>query len=189
MEGKPERYLYDYVKKKVDLAEFLETEIGCDLKWFERGVSAATICPMPHHSEDKPSFRIKYVEENGVWIFNCFGCGAKGTVIDFFEKYYGINNPAEALVSICRKFGFKKNTDLVISCLKDIKKKINFQKKIEFTHIVSANQCRMLLRKDYKRNNKWVRESYKKMNEALTAEDMETIEGIGNQASIKMRDK
>ena len=74
---KQSNYLYDFIKKKIDLAEFLEAEAGCTLEWLEENVSARTICPMPHHKEAKPSFRIKLIEEDDVWIYHCFGCGAK----------------------------------------------------------------------------------------------------------------
>ena len=88
---KASKHLYDVVKKKVDLAEFLETEIGCKLSWYERGISAGTICPMPQHKDSKPSFRIKYVDESSMWIFHCLGCGAKGTIIDFCREYYSLS--------------------------------------------------------------------------------------------------
>ena len=78
-------YLYDFIKKKVDLAEFLETEVGCTLKWFEVGVAAGTICPMPHHQDNKPSFRLKFIEEEEIWIYHCLGCGSKGTIIDCYD--------------------------------------------------------------------------------------------------------
>ena len=142
-------YLYDFIKKKVDLSEFLETEIGCTLRWYEPGISAGTVCPMPHHSDTKPSFRIKYMEESDMWIFHCLGCGSKGTIIDFCKEYYGLNNSYEAVWWICKKFGFKNDAALVASALRDVKKKINIQKKMECVNITTANQCRRLLRRDY----------------------------------------
>jgi len=180
-------YLYDFIKKKVDLAEFLETEAGCTLKWFEPDVAAGTVCPMPHHKDTKPSFRIKKMEEDGVWIFHCLGCSSKGTIIDFSMEYYGLSSASEAVWFICRKFGFKKDVELVAESLKDVKKKINSQRKLECAHIVSANQCRTLLRRDYEANSKWVASAYVSMNKALDAEDISAIEEIGFEASSKMR--
>jgi len=179
-------YLYDYVKKKVDLAEFLETQINCNLRWYEQGVSAGTICPLPHHKDIAPSFRIKYIEEDGLWIFNCFGCGAKGTIIDFCMEYYGLNSSAESVLFICDKFGFKGNVSLITDSLKDVKKKINLQRKIECAHIISANQCRTLLRKDYDKYKKWVADAYKKMNFALDNKEIDVVEEIGFEASGKI---
>ena len=145
------KYLYDYVKKKVDLAEFLESEISCDLNWYESNVAAGTFCPMPDHKDTAPSFRIKYMEDSGVWIYHCLGCGAKGTIIDFCMKYYGLNSAAESVLFICDKFGFKEDQELVISSLTDVQKKVDSQKKMEYVHIVTCNQCRMLLRKNYEK--------------------------------------
>jgi len=177
-------YLYEFIKKKVDLSEFLETEISCTLNWFEPGISAGTPCPL--HKETQASFRLKYIEEDNIWIYNCFGCGASGTIIDFFMEYYSLANSAEAVIAICKKFGFKDSKELAISSLMNIKKRASFQKKIEFIHIVSSNQCRMLLKKDFNRYNKWVADAYKEMNKALIVEDLETVERIGSEASSKM---
>jgi DNA primase len=179
-------YMYEFVKKKVDLAEFLETELGCHLNWYEPHVSAGTLCPMPKHQEAKPSFRLKFIEEDGLWIYHCLGCGAKGTVIDFFMEYYGIPTSAQAVLAICHRFNIKDSSDLAIKSLGDVKKRVNFQKKMEMTHIVTSNQCRNLLRKDLDRYSKWVATAYQKMNIALENEDIATIEAVGMEASSKM---
>ena len=181
------QFLFEFIKKNVDLSEFLETEIGCRLKWYEPNVSAGVICPMPNHKDTKPSFRIKKMEDN-IWIFHCLGCGVKGTIIDFCMEYYGLNF-SDAVIFLCKKYGFKESKDMVSKCLKDIKKKSNMQKKMEYTHIITSNQCRQLLRKDYDKHSKWVALSYKKMNEALGNDNVNVIEQIGYEASRKMVEK
>ena len=60
------------------------------------------------------------------------------------------------------------------------------EKKMEYIHIVTSNQCRMLLRKDYDKHSKWVASAYRRMNEALDNNDMDVIERIGFDASAKM---
>ena len=182
-------HLYDLVKKKVDLSEFLETEIGCVMKWYEPNISAGTICPMPHHKDSKPSFRIKFIEEDSLWIFHCLGCGAKGTIIDFFMEYYRINNSAEAVLRICKKFGFDKDKSFSSAQLNDIKKKVDFHKKLEYTHIVTSNQCRMLLQKDISKYSKWIGNAYRKMNDAMDKEDIRVIEEIASEAHKKLMEK
>ena len=182
-------YLIDYVKKTCNLADFLEEEIGCKLNWYEPGVSAGTPCPMPNHKDTKPSFRIKYVEEDKLWIFHCLGCNVKGTIIDFFMDYYELNSLAEAIHAICSKFNIVDSADLETESLKDVKKTINIQKKMEHANIGASNQCRMLLRKDYNRYNKWVADTYKRLNIALDNKDIETIEDIGYEVSNKMGEK
>jgi hypothetical protein len=182
---KPALYLFEFVKKKVDLSELLE-DLGCQLFWMRGKESAKCLCPIPSHKDGIPSFHVTYLEEDGLWVYKCYGCGAKGTIIDFFMDYYSIPTPSQAVIAICNKYGFKEGKDLAIECLRDVKKKANLQKKIEYSHIVTANQCRMLLRKDYDRFNKWVAASYKKMDKALDLDDINTIESIGFEASRKM---
>jgi len=182
---KVNRHLYEFVKKKVDLAEFLETEVGCKLKWYQQDVTAGTACPL--HDERKPSFRIKFLEEDEIWIFHCLGCGKKGTIIDFFMDYYHIDDSSDAVIAICDKFDLHKDKDFLSSSFKDIKKKSDFNKKIEYTHILVSDQCRTLLRKNYSDNSKWVAGAYKRMNRALEKEDIQTIEDIGAEAFVRMR--
>ena len=182
-------YLFDFIKKKVDLANFLETEIGCNLKWYEPNKSAGTFCPLPGHTDKKASFRILKTDDN-IWIFNCFGCNSKGTIIDFVREYYGLNSFAEAVLFICKKFGFKTNDGLVTDSLEDVKKKINLQKKMECIHIVSSRQCHALLRKNFGKYSRWVGDAYKKMNKVLDEENygesIDIIESIGFEASNKL---
>lgn len=179
--------LVDLIKKKVDLSDFLEVEAGCRLKWCETNVSAVTLCPMPSHRDTKPSFRIKLMD-SGVWVFNCWGCGVKGTIIDFCMEYYGMNFP-DAVLFLQKKFGFENSSALITASLKDIRKKSNMQKKMEYTHIVTSNQCRTLLRKNYEKYSKWVASAYRQMNDALAKEDVKVIEAIGFEASKKTQEK
>lgn len=127
-----------------------------------------------------------FVLEDNILTGNCLGCGVKGTIIDFFMEYYGISSSAEAVLSICEKFGFKQSDISVTDSLKDVKKRVNLQRKINSAHVVSARQCFTLLKKDYIKYNKWVAEAYKIMNKALDSEDLSTIESIGFEASNKM---
>lgn len=176
-------YLYDVIKKRVNLADFLETEVGCKLEWLETDTVATAICPL--HEEKKPSFRISKTEDN-IWLYFCYGCGKKGTIIDFFMDYYDISNPGESVLRICKKFNIKNDADLAAEAIKDVKKSVNMKKKVDCANIVASNQCRCLLRHSYEKNSKWVAEAYKKMNKALDEEDMETIESVGFEASSRM---
>jgi hypothetical protein len=182
----PSIYLYNLIKKRINLAEFLESEIGCQLYWSNDETSAKLICPMPDHKDGNASFHINYFEDSGVWIYHCFGCGKKGTIIDFCEQYYGLENSFASVVWICNKFGFKESKDLVIDGLKDVKKRINIQKKIEYENMVVSNSCRMLLRKDFENNSKFVAKAYSRLNKALEQEDMELIKNIGIEVSQRM---
>jgi len=182
-------YLYDHLKKNVNLADFLESECGADLIWRELDISAACICPMPHHKELKPSFCIRYEEEDGLWIYQCWGCGSKGTILDFCMDYYGFNNVTEAADLLCEKFDFKNLGDMVIESLKNLKKKINVQKKLDCQNIVISNRCQILLREDYNANKGFVSKIYKELNTALDNEDSERIEELDNLVFNKSEEK
>ena len=86
-------------------------------------------------------------------------------------------------------FKLKNTHHLAVESLSETRKKTNVKKTLECAHIVSANQCRMLLRRDSKKFSKWVRATYKKMNEALEKDDIETIESIGFEVSEKMMEE
>ena len=180
--------LFEYIKRKVNLPDFLSEEIGCRLNWYEPNLVAATSCPMPDHKDAKPSFRINFLEESKLWVFNCFGCGAKGTILDFCRDYYGLNNRVEAVIFLCNKYGFKNTEQVVMDGLKDVKKTVNLQKKINCAHVVASRQCFSLLRKDYSKYNKWVADAYKTMNKALDDENLSIIESIGFEASGKIQE-
>ena len=182
------RRIYQYVVKKVDLSEFLETEIACTLRWSEPGVSASCICPFPDHREKIGSFRIKLME-NGDWVFFCFGCNCTGTIVHFCQKYYGLKDRQEALSFICKKFGFDKIDQSELMSMDLIEKKLNVKKRIECSHIEVASQCRRLLRKDYKKYSKWVSSAYKRLNKALDSQDLATIEKMGFEACDKIGEK
>lgn len=180
-------YLFELVKKKVDLSEFLSKEMGCNLRWHESNVRASTICPMPSHKDSKPSFHIEFVEDGGFWRYYCFGCGAKGTIIDFCMEYYNLGSSAEAVLFICDKFGFKKSDITITDSINAVKKRANLQKKINCAHIVAARQCFTLLKKDYVKYNIWVADKYKEMNKALDEEDLSAIEQVSFEVSKKMQ--
>lgn len=178
-------HLFAHVKKAIDLGEFLETQTGCRVTWSTDHTKASMICPMPFHSDSVASFHVEQ-NEDGIWLFHCFGCGSTGTIIDFFKDYYGLKTNMEALIMILDVFKLENTEHLAMESLTDTRKKTNVKKNLECAHIVSANQCRMLLRMDYKKFSKWVALTYKKMNKALEEDDIDTIERIGFEVSEKM---
>lgn len=60
---------------------------------FSRG-SSRVVCPF--HDDVAPSLGLIRDKSSGVEIFHCFGCGVKGTVVQFhrlfFSKYKGFSN-------------------------------------------------------------------------------------------------
>jgi DNA primase len=174
-------YLYDHIKKTVDLPAFVERETGANLIWQIEDEKASANCPI--HNEKKPSFHLnKY---DGIWMYHCFGCGAKGTIIDFCMDYFGLSTSFEAVVLICKKLEIKNVHDIVVEGLKNVSKKVSIQKKMECQNIVISNICRQLLREDFNKNQTFVAQTYKRLNEAMDNGDNETLQIIDQEVFDK----
>ena len=179
-------HLYDFINKKVHLPDFIERETGAKIIWYQPDTYAGCVCPI--HKDNKPSFKLKLTDDN-TWVFHCFGCSAKGTIINFCMGYYGLESKEEAVRFICKKLDIKIDSALSEDENRESKKKVYLRRKIECAHFVSANQCRNLLRKNFTKYSPWVATSYQLMNEALDNEDLDTIEAIGYQATDKIQEK
>jgi len=171
--GNPIPWLFEYVKREINLGSFLENELGCNLIWAEQDISGKCVCPLPNHRDKAPSFTVTRLED-GQWVYNCFGCSSGGTIIDFCKEYYG-HGPIETLKFLCKKFDIKEGSGVLRF---DFPKKVHYRKKIECAHIVIANQCRMLLRKDQKKHSKFVASVYRKLNKILDDESQETLDAL-----------
>lgn len=167
-----------------NLPEFIETEGGVDLSWGGDETSACCSCPMPDHIETKPSFHINLIDD--VWVYHCFGCQKKGTIIHFCIDYLGIRNQLEAINYLCKYYNVENVDDLILEGIKNVSKKINMERQIENEHILVSNQCRMLLRKDFEKHKEWVSKTYKNLNGSLEAQDYGNVETIGYEAFKRM---
>ena len=178
-------YLVDHLIKTISLPDFIEKETDISLKWRKNNLSASCHCPMPNHNDRNASFHISQMP-NQVWIYHCFGCGSKGHLVHFCMDYYSLRNIMESILFLCKKLNIKDKEDIIIQGIKNVSKKVDLQRKMENSNIISSNQCRMLLRNNFEAHKNWVGKTYKKLNDALDNEDYETIESIGYEASIKM---
>ena len=174
-------YLTNHLIKNTELPEFIETESGVDLKWNSNSTAAVCPCPMPDHSETQPSFHITLMEDD-IWVYHCFGCQAKGTIIHFCRDFFGLRNKYEAINYLIKYYKVDGVEDLILKGIKNVSKKINFERQIENANILTSNQCRHLLRKDYQKHYKWVGGAYRRLNKALDELDYEEVESIGYEA-------
>jgi DNA primase len=71
----------DRLKREVDLAELVRSR---GVKLSANGKDLVGLCPL--HEEAEPSFRVSPSKN----VFHCFGCGAKGTVVDFVMRIEGV---------------------------------------------------------------------------------------------------
>ena len=186
MEIKNPSNLIAHIKSTVDLPLFIEQESGVSFNWLTPGQEAVCNCPFSNHDDSNASFRINLMENN-VWIFHCFGCGTKGSVIDYCMNQYSYSF-GRSLHYICEKLDIKD--DISTQALDRIKannRKVNMNRRMELSNIMVSDQCRMLLTKDFKQHKEWVSNAYKLLNQALADEDYNGIEQIGFEASKRSR--
>lgn len=74
----------DRLRRDVSLVD-LAASYGVKLQ--ENGGEFEACCPI--HAEDTPSFTI-FPGRDGVQRFHCFGCGARGDVMDFVQQIKGV---------------------------------------------------------------------------------------------------
>ena len=176
------RFLFTSITKTISLPDFIENETGAEIKWTAEDHSGKCCCPL--HNEQEPSFYINLMD--GVFIYHCFGCGAKGTIIHFCQEYHGLRNKLEAVYYLCKKYNIENTNDLILEGIKQVSVKIDQQRLLENANILVSNQCRMLLRKNFQLHKKWVANAYRKINDALDNKDKYIIDQISYEASNRI---
>lgn len=179
-------HLTSHLVKTFDLATFVETETGTRLKYYGGDSRAKCHCPMPDHKDSNASFHLRKTEDD-YWIFHCFGCGVKGTIIHFCMNYFALRNKMEAILYLCKHFNVKNQEDIILASIKTVTKHVDVQRKIENANVVASNLCRILLRKDCVKNGPWVSDAYKRLNKALDDENCDLVEQIGNEAYNRIK--
>src|SRR3954447_14530982 len=95
--SKRERIDFNFVRQEAD---FLTVLAHYGLVAHGSGVQRQVLCPF--HADKKPSLKVNL----GRKVFNCFGCGASGNVIEFVRRKEGLDQDevraaARKLASIC----------------------------------------------------------------------------------------
>src|SRR3954454_24878989 len=95
--SKRERIDFTFVRQEAD---FLTVFAHYDIATEGQGVQRQALCPF--HADKKPSLKVNL----GRKVFNCFGCGASGNVIEFVRRKEGLDNDevraaARKLAAIC----------------------------------------------------------------------------------------
>lgn len=97
--------------------------------------NSRVVCPF--HEDLKPSLGIVKDGETGIEIFNCFGCGVKGTIIGFHklfaEQYLGERYPNRFgyLQSLAKLYGIEL-TDTIVEVQEETSK-FDFSKAPPYT--------------------------------------------------------
>lgn len=82
------------IKKHIDLAHYIRS---CGIELTGNGAELKGRCPFPDHEDKTPSFFVNTSKQ----VFNCFGCGRKGSVIDFAKDYENLTT-AEILKKLSK---------------------------------------------------------------------------------------
>jgi len=83
----------DDLKSRIDIVDV----IGRELPLKKAGSSYKCLCPF--HSEKTPSFNVNQEHQ----YFHCFGCGEKGDVIRFVERYFNLDF-MDAVQKLCEEY-------------------------------------------------------------------------------------
>lgn len=164
-------YLFDVVKRTIDLKGFVERECGSTLaadgqnRW-------KSICPL--HKDSKASFSVR-LKESGIWVYNCFGCNSGGTIVDFCMVLHSIPTSYEAAVFAAQKEGIKCDENLISMAIREANVREDEQRETDIAHFIACQNCRRLLRtcKGDEEMFAWVALTYKAMNKLL--DDPKTI--------------
>lgn len=174
------------VVAEVDLPSYIELEAGVDMISVSGEEGKKCLCPL--HGDTDPSFSL-LLHDDG-WGYNCFGCGAKGTVVEFFMDYHGIETVGEALEAICEHFELKDESELVKRAVESLgKNEFNDKKRLAMIHEMASHHCRLLLKSkgDDPDVAKWVRSSYAQMNRSIMGKgDYALLEMIYDRATEQM---
>lgn len=84
-----------------DLKSYLETKEG--MKFNPHNMA---LCPF--HDDTKPSFSVN--QKDGTWVFHCFGCDKKGSIINFVMEKEGISK-GKAIKHLKDYFGMKDKSN------------------------------------------------------------------------------
>lgn len=186
--------VFSYVLSHVDLPALIEEQSGVSMKYGRDGSSAICICPYPSHKDSKPSFHLNLNEEN-IWLFKCYGCNETGNAVHYCQHCLNLDMSSryDIIRYLAEKFGINiddidENSKEVKAAQEESRKKAELYKKLHLEHIITSNQCRLVLRKNVDNNAKWVCQAYKKMNKAIEEQDLATIEAISRQALKKIRE-
>lgn len=94
--------MVDEIKTHTSIEDLFAREFP-GVKLIRRGHRIWACCPF--HQDSDPSFNIDIKRQR----FKCFGCGAGGSVIDFYAKARNIEEDKEAIRQLAAELGLGRN--------------------------------------------------------------------------------
>jgi len=179
--------MYDLLKR-VDLAAFVQQEMGCKLT--QHGDHWSGWCPL-HAGTHPSSFGVTQSPE-GVWLWKCLGCDLRGTIIDFCiaAGIEGVTTPLEAAVMLMDRLKFDEGEIMKAGAGDSIQMAYDQERAILNRNLVSSNNCRVL-RRTYPQSlqiKQWVEDAYHRLDAAIDDGNIDAVMQVGSNA-IKMLQK
>lgn len=84
----------------------------------QQGAEYKSTCPF--HSEKTPSFTVR-TDDDGVWLYKCFGCNANGNLVQMVERLDKIPF-AQAIEKVKNELGWRQGREKVEQTFQPIKK-------------------------------------------------------------------
>lgn len=115
MKQKITRAFIDNLNQTVNIVNFMEDCYHSDFLFSKSSDWANTNCPLPNHEDNSPSFGVNISNNK----YNCFGCNAKGDLINLVQEVEGLN-----FVEAIQKIAVYANIDIETTDL-DMKYLVN----------------------------------------------------------------
>ena len=176
--------LANHLTRNIDLPSFIEQQASINVRWDASGIRAVCNCPMSGHNDKNASFHINKI--NGVWIYHCFGCKCKGTIIQFYNDFNGTLGFANAVTSLCEMLNIQYDEKIQSQEYVFDNKIMDKKRELEMENIITSDTCKKLLLSNYDKFEEWVMEAYARINKHLDEEDKDAIEKIREEAFEKM---
>lgn len=185
---------------KVNIIEFMESEYDSGFIYSKSSNWANTNCPMPKHDDSSPSFGVS-IDDN---LYNCFGCGAKGDIIQLVQSVEGLTF-IEAIQRISDYAGIEVElTNLDVKYLiNEIQDSLNTQRLFNEDAIYPGRltEANFLIAfsertKKYIRNNNfsiddinWIDGIYKQIDQFSLNHDMKSIGNVWKNFSKMIKER
>ncbi len=162
---------------------------------------ANTNCPLPNHEDNSPSFGVNISNNK----YNCFGCNAKGDLINLVQEVEGLN-----FVEAIQKIAVYANIDIettdldmkyLVNELQDsIKKYLNQSEESndfpgglnEIHFLLAMSQKTKKFERKYNNNLQvveWTEQYYKNLESLIAAQDYKQIKNLWKNFSKISEDK
>jgi DNA primase len=197
---KIDKNFIDLLVKTVRIEEYMESEYDSYFIYNRTTNWGNTNCPMPYHADSSPSFGVN-TNDN---LYNCFGCGAKGNVINLVQAVEGLT-----FVETIQKLANFANIDIELvnldikTLIRDLNNSINRYFELENTSrypgglsevgflIAFSHRTKKYLRKNNfdEKDMQWIDSVYQDLENKINSNDFKGINDLWKKLSDMMRSK